>query len=191
MELFSAYIIIVGLLSNYMSLKKADESQSFDDFQKWLTDKNHTELLAYILENHKVAVSVENLLKKNHQSISDGLKILNDNMMFISSQIEGLKDITAAIDPLKELSEQSISILQQLHDSGGKFFFEIINNRWGNQYPIDHGGNINYNDSRFIDDDLKKLVELGFLNLEYNSKGSKVFYYTRKADQYIKFLFGE
>jgi hypothetical protein len=44
-------------------------------------------------------------------------------------------------------------------------------------------GSIEIIDERFIDDDLDKLVELGFLSWKYNAQGSRLFTITRKGGE--------
>jgi len=43
------------------------------------------------------------------------------------------------------------------------------------------GGHIIYDEPQFIEDDLRCLVEIDLLRLDYGSKGSRIFYITRAA----------
>ena len=45
---------------------------------------------------------------------------------------------------------------------------------------------ITYQEPKFMEDDLNTLVELGFLRLDFGSKGSRLFYVTRQALRFMK-----
>ena len=47
------------------------------------------------------------------------------------------------------------------------------------------GGQIEYSEPQFIEDDLNTLLRLGLLNQDYNSKGDPLYIVTRAA---VKFL---
>jgi len=62
----------------------------------------------------------------------------------------------------------------ELHYLGGKKFTYMGSPK---------SGSIEIIDERFIDDDLDKLVELGFLSWKYNAQGSRLFTITRKGGE--------
>lgn len=191
MDIASAFATIIGLLCNFRSEQHANEEQTTKEFEAWLREKNHSEVLDYILENHKILFGLEKLLSKDSGSINKILSSLNDNMIMFSSKIDGLNDISSAINPALSLSDQSISILKQLYDSGADSFLEHVNMRFGSSYHLINGGQINYAEPRFIGDDLSTLVELGLLNLKTSSKGTRNFLFTRKANQLIENIYGK
>ena len=186
MDIASGFATIIGLLCNFKSEHRANEEQTTKEFEIWLQEKNHSEVLDYILENHKIMVGLEKLLSKDSKSIHQIMSSLNDNMILFSSKIDGLNDIANAINPSLSLSDQSISILKQLYDSGDNCFMEHINMRLGNSYHIISGGQIKYDEPKFMGDDLRILVELELLHLETTSKGTRKFFFTRKANQLIE-----
>ena len=149
MDITSAFATIIGLLCNFKSEHHAKEKQTTKEFETWLREKNHSEVLDFILENHKIVVGLEKLLKKDSKSIYQIMSSLNDNMIMFSSKIDGLND----------------------------------------SYHLMSGGCINYDEPRFIEDDLKILVELELLNLETTSKGTRNFLFTRKANQLVENIY--
>tara|TARA_B100001964_G_scaffold244852_1_gene328341 strand:- start:1748 stop:2323 length:576 start_codon:yes stop_codon:yes gene_type:complete len=191
MDIASAFATIIGLLCNFKNESRTNEEQTTKEFETWLQKKNHSEVLDYILENNKILVGLEKLLKKDRKSMNQIMSSLNDNMIMFSSKIDGLSDIANAINPNLSLSEQCISILKQVYDAGDNCFMEHINIRLGNSYQLKNGGKIIYDEPRFIGDDLRILTDSELLNLEITSKGTKKFNFTRKAKLLIETIYGK
>ena len=64
MDIASAFATIIGLLCNFKNESRTNEEQTTKEFETWLQKKNHSEVLDYILENNKILVGLEKLLKK-------------------------------------------------------------------------------------------------------------------------------
>ena len=78
---------------------------------------------------------------------------------------------------LRQLEDQQASGFFALKVMGGKSILHSY-----------EGGQLDYEDSRFIEDDLNTLVELGFLRLGHTPKGENKYGFTRTASEYVKLL---
>ncbi|WP_227817675.1 hypothetical protein [Nitrogeniibacter aestuarii] len=87
------------------------------------------------------------------------------------------------------LSKQAVSILKQLVESGAEYFMEYkVYTGKPDEYPLigGLGGRIKYDDRRFIKDDLESLLSAGLVRLEFGSKGSKKYFVTRAAAEFLQ-----
>lgn len=166
-----------------MAERRAKSDDDYKDFMTWLDTKRHKTIIDEINNNHLLGLGIKNLLKENQELIISKLEGINEILLLVSSKVNGLSEISHAIAPNVGISDQAISILNQLNESGGSFFLEA-KNMAGAIYAVGDGkGNkvIEIEESRFVDDDLNQLVQLGLLRLDYNSNGGKLFYFTRSA----------
>lgn len=181
-----AFATIVGLVSNFKAERRASSDDEYRDFMEWLSDKRHDEMVDLLQSNHVLSTAIQSLLLRNHDEVIEKLNALDSQLIKLASRIEGFDAISLAISPSSELSEQSVSILQQLDESGGSFFLEM-KMYGGTQYQImDASGQISIDEPRFVDDDLKNLCSLGLLIPDYNRKGDRLFRITRASAEYLK-----
>jgi len=80
---------------------------------------------------------------------------------------------TTQSDPGGELSGQARSILRQLVDSGAKEVGKIVAQQGVMLLLQPVGGNVTVTDPLYLDDDLAKLVDEGWVNLRYGSTGTE------------------
>ena len=98
---------------------------------------------------------------------------------FCSDRLNGLAN---AIYPNRELSDQAINILRQfVKSSSSEFIKHKSRGRTDILIPMNGEGKIEFDEWRFVDDDLNKLVEYGLLRFRYGRKGSEVYGITRNA----------
>lgn len=181
----SSFATIIGLLCNYKGENRNREDAELDDFLLWLHNSNHKEIAELINGNNKICSGVENILKKKHNELVSTMTEIDSALASFASKIDSFKDIALAIKPNSELSNQSISILRQLADSGCSGFLEI-NLGVGVNLQLLEGGTIDCREPIFLEDDLCKLHELGMLRLDYNKSGNRVFKITRSSLNIIK-----
>ena len=126
------------------------------------------------------------MLNQNHDVVVKKLSGLDSSIIQLASQIDGLKEVASAIAPNIELSDQAVSVIKQLVDSQGSFFIEI-KMLGGTMYQVMDGrsGAVEFDEPRFIDDDLNQLCQLGLLDLDYNRKGDRLFRIMRATERYI------
>ena len=183
MDPTGAFATIVGLVCNFKSEQRAVSDDEYKEFIQWLGDKRHQDLIDEIQSNHLLGLGLKKLFNENHNVIVDKLNKLDDSITSIASQVDGFKDIANAVTLNSGLSDQAISLLQQLDESGGSAFLEVANLS-GKEFLMLDGKTsqqLHMNEDRFIDDDLSQLCSLGLLIPDYNSSGSRLFKITRSA----------
>lgn len=182
----TAFTTIVGLLCNFKAERSSGE---ISDFILWLKEKRHDDVAARIEDNLSLTTQLTEILSTNHEVLIQKLASLDELISSIATQVESFSGLAKAIHPHAELSNQALSVLRQLVDSGAKLFMEHkMMTGEANEYNLMDGahGPIHYDEPRFIDDDLDILVRLGLLRLEYASQGSRRFLVTREAVHFIK-----
>jgi hypothetical protein len=187
LSIAGAFATILGLICNFKSEGKAISDNEYKTFLEWLQSKRHDQIIKHIEANICLADSIRHFLHEDNKIILRKLEALDDMAAKIASSIEGLAEISQAIRPTLGLSRQSINILRQLNNSGGSRFTELqVRGNTIFQVVDGAGGaNIDYDEPRFIEDDLLMMVELGVLRLERNAQGRRFFYFTREAAQLL------
>ena len=183
-EAFTAattFATIVGLLSNFKSERKSSSDDEYKEFVSWLDEKRHKSLLDEITSNHLLGLGIKSLLNQNHEVVLQKLSALDETLLVLSSSIGGFKEISNALAPNIELSEQALSIIDQLNSTGGSSFLESKTFDGTSFLFMDTQGSLEIKESRFIEDDLTQLVNLELLLLDFSSKGNRIFRITRLA----------
>lgn len=184
----SAFATIVGLICNFKSERSLSDKTEYHDFVNWLEEKRHENIIDLVKANNQLSNGIQSFLREDNKLIMSKLNALGDIMSTLSARIEGLSEIAAAVNPGHEISDQCLRILRQLNESESSRFIEIkIRGQSLFQIMDGKGGNIDYEEPRFIEDDLLTLQELGMLRLDYGSKGSRIFYITRRAVEFLKY----
>ncbi len=187
----TVFATIVGLISNYKSSSDSRSQDEFNHFLEWLIKNNHLEIKKIINDNIQLSDKIKESLEESSFDLQEKISKLNEAIGIIAGKIDCFSGIAEAIDYKKTISTQAISVLEQHVNSGAPFFVEIDNTRdnGGNTYILMGGhqkGEIQYNEEQFIEDDLRVLVERGFLRLEFGKRGNKIFYITRAAQYLIQ-----
>lgn len=180
-----AFATIVGLLCNF---KSEHSSGQMDDFIHWLKDKRHEDVAAEIKSNSELSQQLTGILATNHEELIQKLVSLDEVLSSVATHVENFSGLAQAIHPRSAISDQAVSVLRQLVDSGAKLFMENkIMSGGPNEYILIEGarGTISYDEPRFIEDDLETLVRLGLLRLEINRKETRRFFVTREAVRFI------
>lgn len=181
----TTYATIVGLICNYRSERRASAQDDYHEFLQWINKQRHQELIDELNSNSSLVSGVKILLADNHDQIMAKLKALESSMAAVSSHINGLKEISLALAPNQGLSDQAYSIINQLDESGGSHFMELNNlaAHTPSYQIMDGNGNkaIEIEDTRFIDDDLNQLCNLGLLIPDETREGNRIFRITRTA----------
>ncbi len=184
-----AFATIVGLLHDYLSERRTVSHDEYKNFIHWLESKRHDQLLSLINSNLSISGNIKSLLNENTETVLQRLNSIDNVLAKLSSKVVGLSEIAKAVKPSQTLSDQAISILKQLHDLEGTFFVELKSAGspsfvvWGTK-----GGDIRYKEPQFVEDDLRTLVDLGLLRLDYNDSRERLFYITRGAIVLLKTL---
>jgi len=190
LTLASAFTAIVGLISTFKREHKDHQNLDYQLFRNWLETHRHQELLELIVKSQELPTEIDRLLKQDTEIILSKLDVINDILATLLSNVDGLKGITHAVHPSPELSDQALSILRQFVNSGSEEFGVI---RHGLSYILNltKGGMISFHEPKYIQDDLDKLVSLGFLRTRFGNNGNIFYGITRNAFQYIKVIDGK
>ena len=179
-------ISLIGAVLSYISGGRASgERADIADFLNYLDEHNLEDTHEIIQSNQELKTALGNLLRNNHEEMLEKLRGLEASLATLVSAVDGLRDIPVALSPALVLSEQAISILKQLDQSGGNGFLEVKDFS-GSTYHIMGGSDIKIDDPRFIDDDLNKLSALGLLIESRNPSDRRLFKLTRNAAKLVE-----
>lgn len=178
---------IVSLLGTYKSEGRAIEGDEFQDFMQWLIETNHADIKNLLEINTRATIGIKALLNQDREVLFQKLGAIDEALSLIASRIDGFSEVTAALHPEIKISEQAVSILSQLVNSEGSKFLKSGAIGRGPIFLIigGKGGQIEYTEPQFIEDDLNTLLSIGLLTQDYNSKGDPLYIVTRAA---VKFL---
>ncbi len=185
MDEISAFATIVGLLGQFSAERSFKGQLEFNDFLEWLVKANHTEVKKRIEENTVATLQIQELLRQDHKKFQDQLHKLNDAITAYASGIAGFDKLADSINPNSVLSKQAISILHQIQKSGATKIMEIRMHGGTDYIYAETDGGLEIEEERFVEDDLKTLVEKGLLRHEFNSKGENIYVFTRAASRLV------
>jgi hypothetical protein len=181
----TTFATIVGLLSNFKSERKSSSDDEYKEFVDWLDEKRHKSLLDEITSNHLLGLGIKSLLNQNHEVVLQKLFDLDETLLVLSSSISGFREISNALAPNVELSEQALSIIGQLNSTGGSSFIESKTYDGTSFLFMDTQGSLEIKEPRFVEDDLTQLTNLELLLLDFSSQGNRIFRITRLAVKLI------
>ncbi|GGE82623.1 hypothetical protein GCM10011520_23870 [Shewanella carassii] len=178
----TSFATIVGLLCNF---KGENSGRELSEFIGWLKERHHIDVVSGIEHNRVLGNEIQALLLLNHQDLLERLDSLDQILASIAINIDCFANLATTIRPDSIFSEQAISIIKQFSESGARECWE--SSQLGSMTPslilIDGAGQLVIKEPRFLEDDLKTLVEFGILRLDFGSKGTRKFIITRKAVQ--------
>tara|TARA_Y100000296_G_C5064800_1_gene201783 strand:- start:110 stop:679 length:570 start_codon:yes stop_codon:yes gene_type:complete len=180
-----SFATVVGLLGQYRSEKGAQAQLEYNDFMEWLAKANHTEIKDLLELNTNATIYIKALLNQDHEIFKKKLDKIDAALTAFASTVEGFSDLAKAVNPSALLSDQAVSILQQFQESGATKVLEL-KMLAGTEYVfLETSGNLEIVEPRFVEDDLKTLVEYGLLRHDYNSKGDDLYIFTRAASRLV------
>lgn len=112
------FATIVGLLSNFKAERSGTE---LTEFTTWLKEKHFEEFAGAIERNSMLSKELSNVLATNHSLLVERLSQLDSRIAQLASQFEGFGGLANALNSQPTLSEQAISILRQLVESGAEW----------------------------------------------------------------------
>ncbi len=186
--LATTFATIVSLLGAYTSEERAIADDKYQDFMQWLLEQNHAEIKNLLELNTQATIGIKALLHQNREQLFQKLGTIDEILSRIASRVEGFSQITSALRPNAEISEQAVSALRQLIESGGSVFIKTRPMGKGPSFLITDGkgGEIKYEEEQFIEDDLNTLIGLGFLNQDNHNKDYPKYVITRAAAKFLE-----
>jgi len=189
MDIAASFATIVGLLCNFKSENRANSDDKYEEFTNWLDAKRHKTILEEIQSNHQLALSLRSLLNQNNETLIEKLSHIEKSIVELGLKIPDFKEIASLSSKHLGLSDQAISILQQLEATGGSKILEI-GMLAGKVYQVTDGklenNQLTFEERRFIEDDFDHLCSLGLLTADRNKKGDRLFKITRGASYLVK-----
>jgi len=187
MEWATAFSTIVGLIASFKSENRAQANDEYNDFLEWLGEKRHDEIISLLNINTKASISIKALLNQDRATLLDKLEAIDKMLATISSQIGGFSELAHAIKPGFELSDQAMEILRQMENGQSSAFLKVtfLSGETVMQAFDGRTGEINYNEPRFLEDDLNTLVATGMLMKSHNKNGDSVYRITRQASKLV------
>ena len=181
MLIANSFATIVQLLGIFTQERKNIKDLSHRDFIEWLEYHRHEDIKNFIANTAAVQTDVNHLLRQDHAQILDELDNINRNFATLLSRIGDFRGLAATIMPSAGISDQAYHILRQFVDSGSSYFCVIKTMNGNRHLQLERGGHVNYNDLRFIVDDLNQLVSLQLITREIESSGQELYRITRNA----------
>ena len=187
----SAFATVVGLLSDFVSQRKQAKAEDYQEFLGWLSEHRHEEIVQLLGQQSTSVISIKALLTQDRNDLQSRLDALDRTLAAFAGAIDGLASVAEAVYPGGTLSEQAMSILQQFQQTNAsRLLPKKFQEGMVAIFMDGKGGQAAFTEQRFIEDDFGMLVELGLLRLDHNSKGDRVYVYTRRADEFVRLRSG-
>lgn len=182
----TAFASIVSLIGQYRSERSKSGQADINDFQQWLENNHQQEVINFLKKNTRAIESLESLILEDKNTLLNKLEGLDNALAAFATNVQGFAQLAEAINPESVLSEQAVSILQQFEEVGASKILEA-HTLGGLSFIFvgGRGGQLQFNQEQFIEDDFTILTDLGLLRADYNSKNQITFKYTRAASLFI------
>ena len=183
--LANSFAAIVGLLVTFQSTR---DQANISDFLEWLRENNN-ENTAIVIENDiELQRQLSAFIGQNHDEVMSQLSILNNLMVSVASRMDGLSGLASTFELNNGLSDQAINVLRQFVNSKSKSIYRVETIDGEVNYLLMSDGNIEYDDSRFIDADVQSLVDNKLITKEALSSSDFSYGITRQAVVFIESL---
>lgn len=190
--LANSFAAIVGLLSIYKNERKDTKTHDKQEFLLWLDEHGFKEIEAAISNSDQLVTELDRLLHVDHEVIMSKLDGINDLLAIIAGRINAFDGLAQILRPGVGLSDQAIHFLKTLVHSKYKNIIKYEYASGGFIIRLSNSDeNVDFTEPRLVDDDFKILIERGFLNLDHNSSGTKVYGITRNAIELVKLIESE
>ncbi len=184
--LAESFATLVGLLGQYYSEKGAKAQLEFNDFMEWLTKANHTEIRSLLELNTQATIHIKALLNQDHKIFKEKLDKIDSAITAFASAIDGFDALAREVNPNASLSKQAVNILEQFQLSGASKVLEIKLMDGTIYQFLETSGGLVIAEQKFVEDDLKTLVEYGLLRHEYNKSGNNIYMFTRAGSRLVQ-----
>src|SRR5256885_689374 len=111
MTMANVFATIMQLICNFRAERGAEETADDQQFMEWLQKHQHEDIKKLIQNNAALQTGVAKLLRADHTVIMEKLDGINTVLASLASQVAEFRELTMALVPSAELSEQGISIL--------------------------------------------------------------------------------
>ena len=171
-----------------MSFQSIRDEANISDFLEWLRENNNTNTAHIIENNAELQQQLSIFISQNHDEVMMQLSTLNNLMVSIASRMDGLSGLALKFNDTYGLSDQAINVLHQFVNSKSKSIYRVETIDGEVNYLLMSDGNIEYDDSRFIDADVQSLVDNKLITKEALSSNDFSYGITRQAVTFIESL---
>lgn len=188
-ELSASLATLVGLICNFRQEKGGREQLDHRKFMEWLEYHRHEEMKTLICTTFHLQGEVDALLREDNAGLAEKLNGVESMLAQLLSRIDGFRPIVERLYPGDELSKQALEILTVFADSGGGILRPIVSAGVQGFWimPTGRGQTLEYTagEPAFLDDDIRTLCALGFLNGDCTSSGDAIYRFTRAGAAYV------
>lgn len=186
----TGFATVVGLIGQFVDGRRNAATQDYEQFKAWLAENRHEEIIQLLEQNATTVVSIKALLAQDRAFLIEYLLRLDRNLAALASMVQGFAEVAEAIRPEARLSEDALSFLRDFDRSGASEVIELIaqTGRFLRSFGGTSTVNLEFGNSRFFEDDLRQLLELGLLRLGEGPHGTRVFLLTRRASALVRSL---
>ncbi|MEE9330591.1 MAG: hypothetical protein V3U89_00015 [Methylophilaceae bacterium] len=183
----TTFATLTSLISDFRSQRKELSENDYKEFLEWLSENRHDEIKAVVEKNQETIISIKAILNQDYAVIAEKLQAIDGKLASLLSGDDLFSNLVEAISPQHSLSKQALNILAQFEESKASEILEVRFITEGTKYIFmdGKGGDLDFNQPRFIEDDFESLVELSLLRKDFASKGEPVYKYTRAASEFV------
>jgi hypothetical protein len=181
------FATIVGLLSAFSSGRSDQKQLELSGFLAWLAEHNHEDIKVLIEANQATTISIKAILNRGLVDVHERLDDISERLAILLSRTEGVEDLAVAYAKTS-ISDQALEILKLMEANESEYF--LLSNELSKvrRLVLSPGPNYLCEESRFLQDDLQLMSDLGLLVIRHNQKGDPMYCYTRAASKLVQSL---
>jgi hypothetical protein len=185
--MYAEFATIVGLICAFSSGRGQSKIADVAEFQNWLAQHNHGEILDKINSNSAILIGIKAILNLNHNELTDKLDCLSKQVASLSINYDGFNQIAESCVG-EILSKQALEIISEMYKYKSEYL--LITNTIGERGSLllSSGPGYKCAEPQFMQDDLDTMLSLGILRLGYNSRGHPMYYFTRIGARVVEKL---
>jgi hypothetical protein len=188
--MIAEFTTLVGLIATFKQLRGGEDSKDEAVFRDWLTNHKFERISEQIAQSDLLTAELVELLRMDNSDILEKIKTIEDVVVSVSRKIDGLSGLAERFPDNEWLSDQAVMILLKLDETElGKAHFH---NQYNECFLLlqPHGlGKIDPTEKRYFEEDLKNLLNFGFLAVSgHTQSGLPVIQISRAGSQAAKQL---
>jgi hypothetical protein len=185
MDFVTALATIVQLIGMFRQEQGERDDLTHRQFIEWLEYHRHQELKDLISHTFHLSQEVDRLLREDQQTILAKLNDINSIVADILRHVEGFGELTRTLVPEAGLSDDAIAMVRLFSESGARTLVLLPDDSGVLFAEVQQAAQ--FDDTRFLEDDLDSLVAHGLLKELYSSN-SRSFNLTRRGAAFVKML---
>lgn len=185
MDLVTALATIVQLIGMFRQEQGLREDLTHRQFIEWLEYHRHEQLKELISHTFHLSQEVDRLLREDQQTILAKLNDINSIVADILRHVEGFGAITETLAPEAGLSEDAVATIRLFDQSGARTLVLLPDDTGVMFAEVQQAAQ--FDDTRFLEDDLDSLVTRGMLKELYGGN-CRSFNLTRRGAAFVKML---